>query len=57
MYMFEIYVYQRSVHKPHKINSKLWSITFMSILMGHPVLKGDPEKMHTFTLVGYVAKV
>ena len=37
MYMSEVYVYLRTGHKHHKIG-KLFNITFMSILMGHPVL-------------------
>ena len=46
MYMFEIYEYQRTVHEGQKIR-KLLSFTFMSAIMGHPVLlfRGD---LHTF---------
>ena len=40
MYMFEIYVYQRTGHKGSKIR-KLLSFTFMSAIMGHPVLHAE----------------
>ena len=37
MYMFERYFYKRTGHKGSKIR-KLLNFTFMSAIMGHPVL-------------------